>query len=319
MSQASKCPPVLFLVFNRPDVSALVFEEIRKAKPPRLYVAADGARPHKAGEAEKAAEVRKLATTVDWECEVKTLFREENLGCKMAVSGAIDWFFESEESGVILEDDCVPDQSFFQFCHEMLEYYKDDDRVMKISGSNFIGDNFTQQEYSYFFSRYTHVWGWATWRRAWKHFTLEMTEYEIVKENGLLSASFAVEGEEKHYWKAWEMTRSGKLDSWAYRWQYALRANSGLTVIPRINMVSNVGFGVDSTHTSAKGDPLENFPRNAMRFPLNHPKLMLWDKQADKFFYEKFLILSFSTRFKLALQEVIPPETYAKIKKLFGR
>lgn len=319
MAVSNSCPPVLFLVFNRPDVTQQVFDEIKKARPSRLYVAADGPRPHKSGEKERSDAVRKLTTEVDWDCELKTLFREENLGCKMAVSSAIDWFFEHEEAGVILEDDCLPNPSFFRFMAEMLAYYKEDDRVMKIAGANYIGSDYSQPQNSYYFSHYTHVWGWATWRRAWKYFTLEMTDYEEVKRKDLLAGAFSCEGESKHFWKVWEMTREGKLDSWAYRWQYALYIQSGLTVVPQKNMVSNIGFGVDSTHTSDKGHPLENFPKEEMKFPIKHPGMLLWDKEADKLFYERFLILPFSTRFKLGLQQVIPPETYAKLKKMAGR
>lgn len=319
MEVSYTCPPVLFLVFNRPDVTQQVFDEIKRARPSRLYVAADGPRAHKEGERERVEAVRKLTTQVDWDCELKTLFREENLGCKMAVSSAIDWFFEHEESGAILEDDCLPNPSFFRFMAEMLEHYKDDDRVMKIAGANYIGDDYSQNQYDYFFSHYAHVWGWATWRRAWKHFTLEMTAYEEVKEKDLLQASFSCEGEAKHFWNVWEMTREGKLDSWAYRWQYALYIQSGMTVVPRKNMVSNIGFGVDSTHTSDKGHPLENFPKADMDFPITHPDFLLWDKEADRKFYERFLILPFSVQFKLALQKVIPPDTYAKMKKMAGK
>lgn len=313
------CPPVLFLVFNRPEVTQKVFEEIKRAQPPRLYVAADGPRSHKEGERERCEAVRELTSKVDWECELKTLFREENLGCKLAVSSAIHWFFEHEESGIILEDDCLPDQDFFHFSAQMLAYYREDMRVMEISGSNFVGNNYTKEQDSYFFSRYTHVWGWATWRRAWKHFTLEMTDYEEVKANGLLNHTFASEKEAKHFWNAWEMTRKGVLDSWAYRWQYAHRVQSGLTVVPKKNMVSNIGFGADSTHTGDKGNPLENFPRTHMDYPLRHPELMIWDKEADKYFYDNFLVLSLSTRFKLALQKVIPPNFYAAMKRMAGK
>ncbi|MEM6804755.1 MAG: hypothetical protein AAF696_25380, partial [Bacteroidota bacterium] len=221
MQKPQNCPPVLFLVFNRPDVTKRVFDAIKAAKPKRLYVAADGPRSHKAGEAQKVEEVRRITSQIDWDCELFSLFRDENLGCKLAVSSAINWFFEQEEAGIILEDDCLPDPSFFDFCAEMLEHYKDENRVMKITGSNFIGQHFKQNQYSYFFSHYTHVWGWASWRRAWKHFTLEMTDYEELKDNGMLASSFSSKDEENYFWNEWERTRAGILDSWAYRWGYA--------------------------------------------------------------------------------------------------
>ena len=153
--------PVLFLVFNRPDTTAQVFEAIRQAKPPRLYVASDGAREDKEGELEKVKQVREIVSQVDWNCEVKTLFRDKNLGCKIAVSSAIDWFFEQEEMGIILEDDCLPHPTFFRFCQELLERYRDDERIGMISGNNFqFGRKCT--DYSYYFSMYSHIWGWAS-------------------------------------------------------------------------------------------------------------------------------------------------------------
>ena len=157
---------VLFLVFNRPETTKQVFEAIRQAKPPRLYVAADGAREGKPGESERVEQVRQIATEVDWPCEVKTLFRDKNLGCKQAVSSAIDWFFDNEEQGIILEDDCLPHPDFFTFCETLLKRYATDERVWVITGDNF-QDGQKRGDGSYYFSRYNHVWGWASWRRAW--------------------------------------------------------------------------------------------------------------------------------------------------------
>ena len=168
--------PVLFLIFNRPETTEIVFSVIRKAEPPRLYVAADGPRPDYPNDAESCEIVRAIATDVNWDCKVKTLFRDQNLGCKLAASKAIDWFFEQELEGIILEDDCLPDQSFFWFCQELLGKYRDDTRIMHIGGTNFqFGKERTK--YSYYFSRYAHVWGWASWRRAWKFYDVEMKNW----------------------------------------------------------------------------------------------------------------------------------------------
>lgn len=167
---------VLFLVFNRPDTTRQVLDSIRQARPPRLYVAADGAREDRPGERERCERVRGIATDVDWPCEVHTLFRARNLGCKTAVSGGISWFFEQEEEGIILEDDVLPDQSFFVFCEELLERYRHEAKVTMISGDYFHGNNH-QPTASYFFSRYTHIWGWASWRRAWQHYDREMAQW----------------------------------------------------------------------------------------------------------------------------------------------
>ena len=161
--------PVLFLIFNRPETTIQVFSAIKKAQPNRLYIAADGPRPEYPDEVNHCKIARTIATNVDWDCEVKTLFRDQNLGCRLAVSQAIDWFFEQEPEGIILEDDCLPNQSFFWFCKELLEKYRNETRIMHIGGTNFqFGKNRTN--YSYYFSRYAHIWGWASWRREWKYY-----------------------------------------------------------------------------------------------------------------------------------------------------
>jgi len=183
------CPlhtPVLFLVYKRPDTTRQVFEAIRQAKPPRLYVAADGPKKNVPGEAEKVKQVREIISNgVDWDCEVKTLFRDENLGCKYGPVEGINWFFKNEEEGIILEDDTLPSQSFFWFCQELLERYKDDTRIMVISGDNF-QNGITRGTCSYYFSRYNHIWGWASWRRAWKYYSVDMKLWpDVAKNQGL--------------------------------------------------------------------------------------------------------------------------------------
>jgi len=188
--------PVLFLVFNRLDTTKKVFQVIKKAKPPRLYIAADGPRETKEGEAERVKAVRDyVMSNMDWECEVKTLFREKNLGCGKAVSEAITWFFENEEMGIILEDDCLPTQSFFWFCEELLIRYKHEEKIMQINGSSFL-PNIDIKE-SYFFSKYNHIWGWASWRRAWKHFHMQYPNWEDRFEK---LHSFHLKAE-KEYWR----------------------------------------------------------------------------------------------------------------------
>ncbi|MBA4056200.1 MAG: nucleotide-diphospho-sugar transferase, partial [Marivirga sp.] len=159
--------PVLLLIFNRPDTTRRVFEAIRKARPKRLFVAADGPRQHKPEDADRCAKARKIATDVDWECEVKTFFRDTNVGCGRGPSGGISWFFEHVDEGIILEDDCLPSPLFFRFCAELLERYRDDKRVMEIGGNTFMDEANRDKEYSYYFSSHNNIWGWATWKRAW--------------------------------------------------------------------------------------------------------------------------------------------------------
>jgi hypothetical protein len=239
---------VLFLVFNRLDTTKQVFQAIRQAKPPKLYVAADGARDGKEAESEKVQSVRDyILQNIDWECEVKTLFREENLGCKYSVSGAIDWFFESEEQGIILEDDCLPSQSFFWFCEAMLEKYKMDTRIFLVSGYN-KQNQWKIDENDYFYSNFGGIWGWASWRRAWESFDVDMNslnKYKAMKGFEYLLGK--TEGLKRQ--KLISNAYSKNINSWAYPWAFARHVNNGLSCVPSKSLIKNIGFGEDATHT----------------------------------------------------------------------
>ena len=234
---------VLFLVFNRLDTTKQVFEAIRQAKPPRLYIAADGARKSKDGEAEKVNAVRDyVMSNIDWECEVKTLFREQNLGCKYAVSGAITWFFENEEMGIILEDDCLPSQSFFWFCEKLLERYKDDMRIAMIAGTSYLFNEIESDD-DYFFSKYMSIWGWATWRYSWNRYDIKMLDWPKVKNNDLLDSIFFWDNNVKEiFFNYYEMAYKGEIDTWDFQWVYKCAVESGYCITPYKNLVSNLGF-----------------------------------------------------------------------------
>lgn len=248
----------------------------------RLYVAADGPRAHRLGEQDLCIEVRKVVTAVDWECEVHTLFREQNLGCRVAVSTALDWFFESEEEGIILEDDCLPDQSFFPFCQDLLERYRYDHRVMVIAGDYFHG-NAHQPANSYFFSRYNHCWGWASWRRAWQQYDREMSRWPSVKNTNWLGQLGDGHRDFVDYWeRIFDATFAAKIDSWAYRWTFSCWLQNGLTVLPSKNLVSNIGFSEEATHTRESNDTIGRLPLQSLSFPLNHPPSVVRDKTADR-------------------------------------
>lgn len=272
---------VLFLVFNRPDVTARCFEAIRAARPPRLYVAADGPRAEREGEAARCDSVRAIATDVDWPCEVRTLFRDENLGCRQAVSGALDWFFAAEEQGIVLEDDCLASPEWFPFAEEMLERFHDDERVMCISASHFHGAAHRPAD-SYFFSRYNHCWGWASWRRAWAMYDDDMVDWPALRQTAWLRVVGHGSYLFQRYWtRLFDVVREGRrMDSWAYRWTYSCWVQSGLTVLPGRNLVSNIGFDADATHTGA-GALDGATPLEGMEFPLRHPLLMMPDHVAD--------------------------------------
>lgn len=274
--------PVLFLVFNRIMVTRKAFEAIRTARPKRLYVAADGPRKECEGEQEKVEKVRKIVEQVDWNCEVRTLFRKENLGCKKAVSSAISWFFEHETEGIILEDDCVPDQSFFPFCQELLSRYRCDTRVMAISGNNF-QEGFKRTDDSYYFSRYPHCWGWATWKRAWTMWDGDLSTWpEVRKENRLADISGGHVAFENYWSDIFNKCYNDKIDSWAFPWTYTSMIQRGLTILPNVNLVSNIGFGPDATHTKDKNSHVSNLPAFSVKFPLKHPRHVIRCTSADQ-------------------------------------
>ena len=243
--------PVLFLIFNRPLTTLRVFNEIRNARPTRLYVAGDGPRLSHDDEAERVAQARKIATAVDWHCDLKTRFHESNLGCKEAVSSAISWFFEHEKQGIILEDDCLPSSSFFWFCENLLNRYEYDNRIMMISGYN-KQQTWRQKSCDYFFSNLGGVWGWASWRRAWTLYDPNMDDLDILikqKYFDRLLGPRAGPFRAKQLLKAKSGNISGDISSWAYPWGFSRHKHNGLSCVPCHSLISNIGFGQNATHT----------------------------------------------------------------------
>jgi len=276
--------PVLFIVFNRPSTTLKVFEKIREAKPKKLYVAADGPRNNVLGEDDVCDEVRRIATNVDWPCKVYTLFRKKNLGCGKAVSGAITWFFKKEKMGIILEDDCLPDKSFFNFCGELLIKYKDDESIMHISGYNVLEK--VDYTYSYYFSRYVTVWGWATWRRAWKGYNLFVKDWK----SGLgVSEFFSLSKVEQSYLlKCYDLAFSKKIDTWDYQWQYNCMINNGFGIVPKVNLVKNIGFGSGAIRTNNVNDWKANL--NIFNLScLKHPLKIVRNKLFEDLFVRKVM------------------------------
>jgi len=301
---ASLNTPVLFLIFNRPDTTKRVFESIREAKPPRLYIAADGARKDRIGEAELCEQTREITNNVDWKCEVKTLFRAENLGCKNAVSSAINWFFENEEEGIILEDDCLPNQSFFVFCQELLNYYRSDERVMHIGGTNFL-DGKIIGDASYYFSNIHHIWGWATWRRAWKYYDIEMKGYDNFIDNRKLKKLYP----ELSYQQLWKdmfgKIKNGELNTWDYQWTLSIWENDGLGIIPNQNLISNIGFSYQATHTNESNNSnLANRITTEIG-EIIHPNNIERSYISEKYTLDKYLINGFVNKLKLTIKGLI--------------
>lgn len=273
--------PVLLLVFNRPETTAQVFEAVRKAKPPRLYVASDGPRPDRSGEAKRVAKVREIVTSVDWSCEVKTLFREENLGCKCAVSDGITWFFKHEEKGIILEDDCLPHSDFFTFCETLLDRYASDDRVWVITGNNF-QNGVRRGDASYYFSRYNHVWGWASWRRAWQKADMDIRFWPEWKTSSSWREFWPDSVARKYWEKIFDRMYRAEIDTWDYPWIASVWYYGGLTATPNTNLVSNIGFGPESTHTTSADSSLARIKTVSLG-KMSHPSAIRIDEDADDY------------------------------------
>ena len=305
---------VLFLVFNRPDTTRQVFDTIRAARPPKLYVAADGPRPNRAGEAERCAEVRRIATNVDWPCEVKMLFRELNFGCKMGVSGGINWFFEHEPEGIILEDDVLPVASFFDYCDELLERYRNDERVALVSGCNLVSRRFKPKE-SYFFSRYNHIWGWASWRRAWQHYDVTMEDWPNWRDTGSLARIGNGSRLFTAYWRElFDKMHRGEIDTWDYQWTFTCWRLGMLSILPSENQTHNLGFGTDATHTLAETPDCvaESMPKE-LEFPLAHPNTVERQVEADKLLDERVFNLNLKSFLKCKLQKNSTFKKYQRI------
>ena len=281
MSEFRLNTPVAFIIFNRPDTTARVFAEISKARPPKLLVVGDGPRAHKAGEADRVAATRAIIEQVDWPCEILTNFSEINLGCKKRVSSGIDWIFKQVDEAIILEDDCLPDPSFFRFCQEMLERYRSDARVGMISGDNFQIGRAPGKD-SYYFSKYTHIWGWASWRDRWQDYDVNMSVWPQVRDQGRLE-DLVLEKSEAPYWQSiFEHVYRGEIDTWDYQWCFANLAMGRVNIIPSVNLISNIGFGAQATHTTAPS-PLANLPTLPMSFPLIHPEIRTRNRGADRY------------------------------------
>ena len=294
--------PIIFLIFNRPDTTKKVFEVIRQVKPSQLLVVADGAKINKLGELEKCNAVRQIIDTLDWECEVFTNYSDINLGCKHRVSSGLDWAFSLVEKAIILEDDCLPNTSFFRFCEELLEEYQHDTRIMAISGNNFqFGRKRTQD--SYYFSLYNHCWGWATWRRAWQYYDIEMKLWSKIKQERCLKDILVNPGAVRYWRNKFQATYENKIDSWAFRWTFACWLQSGLTILPNVNLVSNIGFNSEGTHHKNSHNIFSNMTTENLEFPLKHPSFMIRHKKADDYTYQ--MMFSFLSRANRKMKQLI--------------
>jgi len=296
--------PVAFIIFNRPDTTERVFAEIAKAKPPRLLVIGDGAREDRPGEAERVAVARSTIDKVDWDCEVLTNFSDVNLGCKQRVSTGITWVFENIEEAIILEDDCLPDPTFFRFCEELLERYRDDKRIGMISGDNFqFGRHRTDD--SYYFSKYAHIWGWASWRDRWMgSYDVAMTQWLYLRDRGAFFETLESKAESKFWRNIFDRTYRGEIDTWDYQWTFANWAEGRLSILPTVNLISNIGFGNNATHTN-NTSIYADMAVEPIEFPLSHPEIVLPNNDADSYTSKNMFLAPLKNRFFQQLCKLI--------------
>lgn len=272
--------PILFLIFNRPETTERVFEKIREIKPKQLFIAADGPREGNTYDEINCKSARKITTNVDWDCEVFTLLREENLGCGIAVSQAITWFFAHVEEGLIIEDDCLPNSSFFQFCEEALKKYRYNQNIFHICGSNYQYGKW-RGDGDYYFSRLTHIWGWATWKRAWEKY-----EFRIEGEDFLLLQAYPSEKYElihQEWKKIFNDFRAKCVDTWDFQWLLTCWKHDGITIIPNKNLILNLGFGDNATHTTVYPFHYKKIKHENFLEKIKHPKEILICYEADLF------------------------------------
>jgi len=276
--------PVLFLIFNRPDTTKMVFQQIRAARPAKLYIAADGPRADRPAEQTLCEEALLLVSDIDWECEVKRLYRKENLGCKEAISTALDWFFEQEEEGIILEDDCLPAADFFRFCDEMLAKYRFDTRIRHIAGCNLqLGRKYGKA--SYYFTNQTHVWGWASWRRVWQDYDKTLAAFDDQEAADQLDKIFDDPFVAREWKNIFSEVKKGAIDTWDYQLALINFFNNSLSINPNVNLIKNLGFRADGTHTTSTENPYGPMELQSMG-SIQHPLYILPEKQADMEIYK---------------------------------
>jgi hypothetical protein len=274
--------PVVLIIFNRPHHTEKVFEVIRQAQPSQLLVIADGPRTNRPEDKEKCASARAIIDRVDWKCQVFKNYSDINLGCDPRIIDGLNWVFDIVEEAIILEDDCIPHPTFFTYCEELLDRYRHDQRVMNISGQNVLFGR-KRTDYSYYFSRFTLCWGWATWRRSWQYFDVDLEFWPEVRDKRFMKDIL----EDPYAVRVWERTAQmlydGRLTGWDFKWMFSCWLQNGLCIISDRNLITNIGYGAEATHIHDEKDPYIKMPTEAMDFPLKHPPFILRDLDADQF------------------------------------
>jgi hypothetical protein len=285
MSNYKVQSPVLFIIFKRPDTTQQVFDQIKAAQPARLYVAADGPREGHPADAALCAQTRDIIRQVNWPCTVQTLFHDQNLGSMRAPVAAINWFFGQEEEGIILEDDCVPHNSFFYFCDAMLEKYRYDTRMYIVTGTN-SQDGQTWGPASYYFSQHSSIWGWASWRRVWQHYDVDLRAYHAAEVKPQLRKIFSDPFLVDIWAGIFDDMKAHRVQAWDHQLQLITLFENGLCITPNVNLISNIGFGENATHTLWKESHNANRPVSALT-SITHPKYVIPEKDADYYFMSR--------------------------------
>lgn len=278
--------PVALVFFNRPELLRQVYNRVREQRPQQLFLIQDGVRDHRPDDLLRVEQCQDIVEQVDWECEIQRNYAHSNLGCGARVSTGISWVFEHVDRAIILEDDCVPDPSFFPYCRDMLERYKNDQRIMMVSGMNHLGE-YSPDGSSYFFSKGCSIWGWATWKRAWGHFDLELNLWKSPATRQLVYEEIGVQHMQRNRAIAWDKTvkqlkENRKLSWWGPQWQFAIFANSGLGIVPKHNLITNIGVNVDATHESKKVPIFANMATKPLEEDLQHPPCVICDRRYDR-------------------------------------
>lgn len=300
-----ECPPVLFIVFRRPSTTERVFEVIRQAEPSKLFIAADGPRSDHPDEKRKCEQTRSIVKNIDWECEVHRNYSEDNLGCGRRPATAINWLFKHVDKAIILEDDCLPDPSFFPFCDQVLERYSGVSKVMHINGNTYGLDQSSWHNFSYSFGSYPQAWGWATWRRAWENFDFEISAWPEFRDSGMvksLDGGSRVANDRINKWN--KVHGGGDGDVWDYQWHFAVMNRGGLAVVPQKNLISNIGFSSNATHTKNKESHKHDIERKRIEKPIRHPPFLIPDKRVNKVYRNNMLTPRITYRIARKIKQI---------------
>lgn len=308
--------PILFIVFNRPEATAEALEAIRKVQPAKLYIAADGPRPGREDDKLNCAKVKEIVSNINWPCQVKTLYRETNLGCMLGVSGGIDWFFENEEAGIIVEDDCVGSTAFFQFCQQLLVTYQYDERVQAICGRNPLGKYDIEE--SYLFSRFFKEWGWASWRNRWQKRDLGKAAFDNAERENLFARTLANAPMASYVADTNRSVHYTGHNTWDYQWVFNILSQNGLVAVPAVNLVNNVGLetGVHFGTNPNIQRNLYEVDTHSLAFPLKHPSFVFADNVFDNMCFAKLHPYYLPKQYSLAQR--LKDSLVYRIKRLFG-